>query len=55
VTFIVLLAWECGIKGRAKIPEDELISGIQEWLLYGPAFAEFMHTDITYSAAAWSP
>lgn len=51
----VLLAWECAIKGRTKMPEDELISGIQEWLLYGPAFAEFMHTDITYSAAVWSP
>ena len=25
------------------MPENELISDIEEWLLYGSGFAEFMH------------
>ena len=39
----VLVVWECAIKGRRKLPEDKLISDIQEWLSYGSGFAEFMH------------
>ena len=39
----VLVVWECAIKGRKRMSEDELISGIEEWLLYGSGFAEFIH------------
>lgn len=39
----VLVVWECAIKGRLRQPEEVLISDIQEWLLYGSVFTQYMH------------
>lgn len=40
----VLVVWECAIKGRRRLPENELIREISEWILCGEIFKEIPRT-----------
>ena len=31
----VLIVWECSLKGKTKLPFEELIDSIELWLLHG--------------------
>ena len=36
----VMLVWECALKGKNKMPPDQLIADISNWLRSGTSFAE---------------
>ena len=36
----VLLVWECALKGKSKMPPDQLTADISHWLRNGTSFAE---------------
>lgn len=36
----VLVVWECALKGKERLPENEFIRTIESWLLYDPLSAE---------------
>lgn len=36
----VMLVWECALKGKNKMPADQLIADISHWLRNGSSFAE---------------
>lgn len=40
----VLLVWECALKGKNKMPPDQLIADISHWLSNGTSFAELPAT-----------
>ncbi|WP_397471251.1 very short patch repair endonuclease [Rheinheimera sp.] len=40
----VMLVWECVLKGKNKMPADQLIADISHWLRNGSSFAELPAT-----------
>jgi DNA mismatch endonuclease (patch repair protein) len=43
----VLTIWECGVKGRLKIPPDQLSEKITQWLLGNSTEESFRYTELS--------
>lgn len=41
----VLLLWQCAIKGRTRLPQEQLLAQINDWIRYGGSFAELPPAD----------
>jgi DNA mismatch endonuclease (patch repair protein) len=42
----ILIIWECGLKGKLKMPEVEITARIEEWICAGTSHAEIDLTGI---------
>ncbi|WP_074906646.1 very short patch repair endonuclease [Nitrosomonas communis] len=48
----VLIIWECAIKGRNRLPEEDLISEISSWIRNDSAYDEFPKAESCLTSTA---